>query len=136
MERIILLLMVSLLTFGYAKRNASIADKEKEKELIIKSKDNKEQEYELIIIDPAFKTWFVSNSKPISFHSASYYEAQNRKYVTSWNELFQLTGGAGPFGNYIDYRFSEDYGLELNYELYWYFKYIEARYGKRYNFPY
>ncbi len=65
----------------------------------------------------------------------SYYESQNKQYVTAWNELFHSTGGRGPFGSYIDYQFSEDYGLDLNYELYWYFKYIESIYGKRYNFP-
>lgn len=94
------------------------------------------EEHELIIIDPQFQSWVTTNAKPIHFYTLSYYETQNKKYVTAWNELFHTTGGRGPFGNYIDYRFSENYGLELNYELYWYFKYIESIYGRRYNFPY
>lgn len=109
-------------------------DRNPSSNLVINQEED--EEYELIIIDPQFRSWFAPNAQPINYHAQSYYEMQNKKYVTAWNELFHATGGRGPFGNYIDYQFSEDYGLELNYELYWYFKYIESAYGARYNFPY
>ena len=101
---------------------------------MIKNGEN-EEEYELIIIDPQFRSWFATHAKPVNFHSESYYESQNIRDVNAWNERYYATGGRGPFGNHIDYHASEDYGLALNYELFWYFKYIESQFGSRYNFP-
>src|SRR5690606_32665406 len=118
---------------GCAPKVVSNKDIPKGENIVINGQDD--EEYELTIIDSGFQSWFASYAKPINYYSNSYYESQNRRYVTAWNELYQRTGGAGPFGNYVDYRFTEDYGLELNYELFWYFKYIESMYGSRYNFP-
>lgn len=132
MKPIVYIFLAGWLVVGCATRAGM--DRSPSSNLVIEQNDG--EEYELIIIDPQFRSWFVTNAKPINYHSQSYYESQNKKYVTAWNEKFHATGGRGPFGNYIDYRFSEDYGLTLNYELYWYFKYIESIYGKRYNFPY
>ena len=132
MKSIAYILLAGWLVAGCATR--SVNDRNPSSNLIIDEGEG--EEHELIIIDPQFKSWFATNAKPIHFHSLSFYETQNTKYVTSWNERFHASGGRGAFGNYIDYRFSENYGLELNYELYWYFKYIESMYGKRYNFPY
>lgn len=133
MKSIILFILPIFILYGCTSKISSNRDIPKSENISINNKN--EEEYELTIIDPGFQTWFASYAKPISYYSNSYYESQNRRYVTSWNELYQRTGGAGPFGNYVDYRFTEDYGLELNYELFWYFKYIESMYGDRYNFP-
>lgn len=97
--------------------------------------NDEEEEYELIIIDPQFQTWFMTHGQPVNYYSKQYYEAKNRVYVTSWNEIFLRTGGRGPFENRINYDFSEDYGVQLNYELFWYFRYVESRFGRRYGFP-
>ncbi len=133
MKRIAILLLPIFLLYGCTSRITSNKNVPKSENIVINSQND--EEYELTIIDSGFQTWFASYAKPINFYSKSYYESQNRRYVSSWNELYQRTGGAGPFGNYVDYRFTEDYGLELNYELFWYFKYIETMYGSRYNFP-
>lgn len=94
-----------------------------------------ETEYEVMIIDPDFDRWFQTNGRPVGFYSAQYYEQKNRQYVASWNEKVGRFGGNSPFQNIINYDYSEDYGVELNYQLFWYFKYIENSYGRRYNFP-
>ncbi len=96
---------------------------------------DEEEEYELIILDNGFYSWFVTNSRPVSFYSLSYYEAKNQRYVTAWNSLYYQYGGRGPFENQINYDFGTNYGLKLNYQLFWYFKYIESLYGNRYPFP-
>lgn len=127
-------MLAGVFALGCARQSAPVVTKTQDENLVIKNGED-DEEYELIIIDPQFQSWFSTNAKPVQYYSKSYYENQNRRYVTSWNELYQSTGGIGPFGNYIDYRFDEDYGLELNYELFWYFKYIETRYGSRYRFP-
>lgn len=96
-------------------------------------------EYELTIIDSGFDRWFTVNRKPVNYHSLSFYEQQNARYVQAWNEKVgqqSLYNSAFyPFESRIDYNPSIDYGLELNYQLYHYFQYIEDTYGNRYNFP-
>lgn len=97
--------------------------------------EDEEEKYELIIIDNGFHSWFITHAKPVQFYSPGYYEARNQRYVSSWNELYRRYGGDSPFENHIDYNFSIDYGLKLNYQLFWYFKYVESLYGKSYAFP-
>lgn len=86
-------------------------------------------EYELIVSDPGFHPWFISNSKPEWYHEKSYYELKNRFFVTNWNNQVNQTLGRPPFEYYIDYEPTIDYGLDLNYKLYWYFRYVEDKFG-------
>ncbi|GAA0894268.1 hypothetical protein GCM10009122_39490 [Fulvivirga kasyanovii] len=106
----------------------------------ILSKAENDDEYELTIIDSGFDRWFSVNRRPINYHTLSFYEQQNARYVRAWNQMVDQQGRYNalnyPFENRIDYNPSIDYGLELNYELYHYFRYIEDTYGNRYNFPY
>ncbi|MBL6450015.1 hypothetical protein JMN32_27120 [Fulvivirga sp. 29W222] len=106
----------------------------------ILSKAQNQDEYELTIIDPGFDRWFSVNRKPVNYHTLSFYEQQNARYVRAWNEKVGQQGHYNtvnyPFENRINYDSSIDYGLELNYMLYNYFQYIENTVGNRYNFPY
>ncbi len=105
---------------------------------IVQPEDNGE-EYELIIIDPGFNSWMVTNSRPVGFYAPQYYAQWNQRYVAAWNEKVSQAAYYGardyPFENRINYDPTVDYGVELNYELYYYFRYIESMYGNRYNFP-
>lgn len=131
MKKIWFSLIVIVMVMGCAgqKRLATVPDEN------LTIEENDQDEYELIIIDPGFDSWFITHAKPAEFYSLSYYESKNRIYVTSWNELFYQYGGGSPFENRIDYDFHTDYGLELNYKLFWYFKYVESKFGKYYGFP-
>jgi hypothetical protein len=82
-------------------------------------------EYELIVLDPPFETWFVLNSGPTRDHSNEYYRSWNSQYVAEWN--YHYNSGHKPriFENYIDYDNTIDYGIELNRKLYYYFRYVE-----------
>jgi hypothetical protein len=106
---------------------------------LVNEQNGEEEEYELIIIDPGFATWFVTRARPINYYSPSYYETWNQQYVSAWNEKVNQAAYYGtanyPFENRIQYDANEDYGVELNHELFWYFRYIQSRYGARYNFP-
>jgi len=86
-------------------------------------------QYELVIIDPGFETWFVTHSKPVWFHSQSYLETWNRQYVSAWNSRYISGRWNRCCDTYIDYQFHVDYGLELNHKLYWYFRYVELKLG-------
>ena len=91
-----------------------------------------EDEYEVQIFDSGFDRWFATNSRPVGFHSPQFYAMMNRRYVAAWNEkvsthAFRMNS---PFQQAINYDPSIDYGLEVDYKLYYYFKYIEDVYGR------
>ena len=96
------------------------------------------EEYELIIIDPGYQRWYTTYGKPINYYSPAHYKQWNSRYVTQWNALVGRQGVRNsldyPFENRIDYDAHIDYGLQLEHELYWYFRYIEHLYGNRYDF--
>lgn len=103
---------------------------------IVESKDG--EEYALVIMDPGFDRWFSMNKRPMNYHTLSYYENENQRYVSAWNDKVTQQAYHGPnypFETRIDYDPSKNYGLELNYQLYYYFRYIEDVYGDRYDFP-
>ncbi|MBZ4676657.1 MAG: hypothetical protein JG782_1277 [Anaerophaga sp.] len=86
-------------------------------------------EYELIVLDPKFDSW-LATQPPANYYSQQYYENWNQRYVTEWN---QRHDNPIRYGNFyetrIDYQPNIDYGLELNYKLYYYFRFIEQEYG-------
>jgi hypothetical protein len=82
-------------------------------------------EYDLIIIDTGFEGW-LAGQPSINFLSKWYYEIKNRLYVTEWNHRHLQPQKYGPiYEDYIDYRPDIDYGLDLNYRLFYYFQYFE-----------
>ncbi|HEY5592820.1 MAG TPA: DUF6146 family protein, partial [Paludibacter sp.] len=82
--------------------------------------------YELLVSDPQFETWFVTNYSSAKDHSESYYHDWNNQYVTDWNYHFMIGHLPDVFENYIDYDYNTDYGIELNRKLYYYFRYVET----------
>jgi hypothetical protein len=91
-----------------------------------------EDEYELVIIDTGFDNWFATHARPMNFYSPQYYASMNRQYVAAWNEKVLTHGHRpnSPFQQQINYDPGIDYGLEVNYKLFYYFKYIEDVYGR------
>lgn len=91
---------------------------------------NDSLEYEIIIIDPGFETYLYSIAKPANFYSQEYYETKNKFYVTEWNIRAKNLLRYNPdiYENVIDYDFNTDYGLDVNYKLYNYFKFVEYKY--------
>jgi len=85
-------------------------------------------EYELIIMDPRFESWFFANRKSMDFYSQGYLESWNLILTMQWNSLHgrRLPEGCRPTF-YLDYRSDVDYGMELNYKLFYYFRYAEEK---------
>ncbi|SRR6056297_2650529 len=91
--------------------------------------DGDSVEYELIVMDPGYET-FLLTQKPMEFYSQAYYETWNRRYVTEWNYRHMHPMVYGElYETYIDYRPGTDYGLELNYKLFYYFRFFEKENG-------
>ena len=83
-------------------------------------------EYELLVFDPQFETWFMTNYSPAKDHSNEYYQSWNNQYVTDWNYHYMAGHYSSVFENYIDWDDSVNYGIELNRKLYYYFRYVET----------
>lgn len=92
---------------------------------------NDSLEYEIIIFDLGFETYLQTIARPANFYTQQYYENKNRLYVTEWNIRAQNPSRYNNriFENRIDYDFNTDYGLDVNYKLYNYFKFVEYKYN-------
>ena len=97
---------------------------------------NEELEYEIIIIDVGFRSYLLSIAKPANFYSLEYYEQRNRLYVTEWNNRFRNPQRYNPniYQNEINYDPNISYGLDVNYKLFNYFKFVEYKYKERFFF--
>ena len=81
-------------------------------------------EYELIVLDPGFESW-LATQPPKQFYSKEYYELKNKLDVSEWNHRYLTSNRTGLYDSYIDYSPTTDYGLDLNYKLYYFFRYFE-----------
>ena len=128
------LLFVACATGNYVAR-----DDERRAESNVVDVTENEEEHELIIIDPGYQRWAVTNAKPISYYSPWYYRQWNQRYVQAWNALanqaVRYPQADFPFQNQIDYNIHTDYGVALDYELFTYFQYVATRHSGRYDFP-
>ncbi|AWI26602.1 DUF6146 family protein [Flavobacterium pallidum] len=87
---------------------------------------NDKLEYEIIIIDPGFSSWFNSYAKPRNYYSQPYLEARNSTWVSAWNIRASSPLQYGNlYGMRIDYDSNIDYGYEVNYMLYNYLTYFQ-----------
>lgn len=95
---------------------------------------NDSLEYEIIITDIGFETFLNTIAKPMNFYSQEYYETKNKFYVSEWNIRARnpLRYRSDIYQNQIEYDFNVDYGLEVNYKLYNYFKFVEHKYNQRF----
>lgn len=84
-------------------------------------------EYKLIVFDPGFDSWLVTKPS-MNYYSNDYYRIKNKFYVTEWNYRYSLPLKFGSrYDSRIEYDPAIDYGLELNYRLYYYFLYFEEK---------
>ena len=90
---------------------------------------NKEIEYEVLIIDVGFSSWFNSNAKPRNYYSKSYLESRNRVWVLEWNRRVMLSSQYDPnlYEMTINYETNINYGYEVNYMLYNYLVYFQLK---------
>lgn len=95
---------------------------------------NDSLEYEIIIFDVGFETYLNTIAKPDWYYTQDYLETKNRFYITEWNIRANNPRRYNPsiYENQINYDFNIDYGLEVNYKLYNYFKFIEYKYKEKF----
>ena len=82
-------------------------------------------EYELIVFDAGFETWYMLQNSPARYRSQQYYENWNQQYVSQWNYLATHSRRRSFFEPIMGYEPGVDYGFELNHKLFYYFQYVE-----------
>ena len=94
---------------------------------------NDSLEYEVIIIDPGFKSWLNSQAKPRGFYTEDYLEGRNRIYVAEWNNRALQPQRFNPnlYEMQINYNYNIHYGYEVNYLIYNYFIYFQITYKQQ-----
>ena len=128
------ILICALLSACNTSKNISIAEDSnpvKNNDTITISNDK--LEYEVIIIEPGFRTWLESSARPEAFYSQSFLENKNIQYVTAWNSraLNPLKFDPNLYEIQINYQQGIDYGFEVNYILYNYFIYFQNKYKQQ-----
>ncbi|MCU4163083.1 DUF6146 family protein [Carboxylicivirga caseinilyticus] len=87
-------------------------------------------EYELIVLDPRFESYLISQPYSKEFYSNEYYKQWNLQYCTEWNIRHANPFRYGDFyETNIPYESNTDYGIDFNFRLYHYFQFIEKEYG-------
>lgn len=86
-----------------------------------------EPAYELIVTEPGYET-YLATQLPMEFHSENYYKLWNQQYVTEWNIRFRSGPRRDLFENEIFYDPFIRYGIELEYRLYYFFRFFEDKY--------
>ena len=97
---------------------------------------NEALQYEVIIIDQGFTSFLNTTARPKEYYSNSYLKNKNRVYVNVWNSRARNPQryNSNIYENVIDYQSTIDYGLDVNYKLYWYFKFAEQKYKMKLNY--
>ncbi len=92
---------------------------------------NEELEYEILIIEPGFNSWLVTQ-QPRGYYGQDFLERKNQQFVLEYNRRvmnFQQYD-RNLYQQEINYEFNIDYGYEVNYLLYNYFLYFQQRYDQ------
>ena len=124
--------LIALIIYSCGSSTKTIdSNSQTEEEIVVIENDS--LEYQIIITDIGFSTYLLTIAKPMEFYSQNYYENKNVFYVSEWNRRASNPLRYGDFyGNVIDYSPHTDYGIEVNYKLFNYFKFVENKYGIRF----
>ncbi len=88
-----------------------------------------EEEYELIVLDPGFDTWYATTWSPAKDRSLNYYSTWNQRYVNAWNFKASNPHTSRLFDNTIQYDPTANYGMEVERKLYYYFRWVDTKLG-------
>ena len=115
---LILVILVAMQTVGFSQKN-------KVREVIKADTLSADSlEHRIIVLAPGFDKWLL-NKPSRNFYSNDYYNVKNRLYVAEWNLRYMMANNDGLYENYIEYNPRIDYGIDINYKLYYFFKYFE-----------
>ncbi len=83
-------------------------------------------EYEVLIVDSQFRSWFNTNARPKSAYSLGFLEAKNKFWVLEWNRRANSPQHYGTIYDFpINYDNSTNYGFDVNYMIYNYLVFFQ-----------
>lgn len=85
-------------------------------------------EYEVIVTEPGFESWLATNRKPIWYYEENYYKQYNQLYTNEWNQRVRSIEYDIPYYDLIEYSSAINYGKEVEYKMYWYFRFMMDKY--------
>ena len=93
---------------------------------------NDSLEYEILIIEPGFNSWLVTQ-QPRGYYGLNYLENKNKLFVSEYNARARNPQrySSSLYPQEINYNYNTDYGYEVNYLLYNYFVYFQQRYNQQ-----
>lgn len=91
---------------------------------------NDELEYEIIIIEPGFNAWLITQP-PKGHYGITFLENRNRRYVLTYNDRVFNDRSSQLYEQVINYKTTINYGLEVNYLLYNYFLFFQKTYKQK-----
>lgn len=96
---------------------------------LIDIKQDEQEEYELLVLDPGFETWFITTWSPAKDRSYEYYRMWNQRYVNAWNYRSTRSRSNELFHNTINYDSAINYGMDVERKLYYYFRWVDTKLG-------
>lgn len=89
-----------------------------------------EEEYDLIVSDPDYEIYLKTIAQPMNHYSESFYLSKNQFYVIEWNLRHNnpLRYNPNIYTSYISYDPNIEYGLNFEFKLYNFFKFVEWKY--------
>lgn len=87
---------------------------------------NPDLEYDVIIIDGGFTSWFNTYAKPKNFYTQTFLENRNRFWILEWNNRARNPMKYGNiYDMQINYDNNTDYDYHVNYMIYNYLVYFQ-----------
>ena len=93
---------------------------------------NSDADFELVILDSHFNSWFIAHARPRTSYTQNLLEARNQVWVSEWNNRVLQPQRYGTIYDIpINYNSTTDYGFEVNYMLYNYLTYFQIKYDQK-----
>jgi len=129
MKTVLLLVILSFAMYGCGSVSSEIKNNSTENSVIRIANDS--LEYEVIIVEPGFNSWVLSQP-PRGHYGQTYLETKNRMFISDYNNrvLQPARFSSSLYSEQINYDPSVDYGYEVNYMLYNYFIYFQEKYNQ------
>lgn len=88
--------------------------------------------YEIIIVEFGYDEW-MKTQKPIGYYTKGYLVRTNKIMVTEFNSRVEdrERNSEELYPDKIEYDFTIDYGYDVNYHLYHYFKFFQEKYRQK-----
>lgn len=88
-------------------------------------------EYDLTVLDLGYESFLTTQPSAETF-SINFLKNKNQRYVSTWNQRF-LANNSNIYETSIDYDSQVYYGLEFEYKLYMFFKFMEQKHRISFN---